>query len=45
MLLTSRMDAPDTGKLNSDNRFLGELQLRFPDPCRASGDYNMQADR
>lgn len=33
--LTSRMDAPDTGKLNSANHFIDELQLHFPAPCRA----------
>ena len=33
--LTSRMDEPDTGKLNPANRFADELRLRFPAPCRA----------
>lgn len=33
--LTSRMDAPDTEGLNPANRFIDELRLRFPDPCRA----------
>lgn len=33
--LTSRMDDPDTGELNSANRFTDELRLRIPDPCRA----------
>ena len=33
--LTSRMDDPDTGELNSCNRFMDELRLRFPNPCRA----------
>ena len=33
--LTSRVDAPDTGKLNPANRFIDELRLRFPNPCRA----------
>ena len=33
--LTSRMDDPDTGKLNSANRFADELRKHFPDPCRA----------
>ena len=33
--LTSRMDVPDTGKLNSANLFIEELRLRFPNPCRA----------
>ena len=33
--LTSRMDVPDTGKLNSANHFVDELRLHFPDPCRA----------
>lgn len=33
--LTSRMDAPDTGELNSANRFIDELRLHFPDSCRA----------
>lgn len=33
--LTSRMDEPDTGKLNPANRFADELRLRFPTPCRA----------
>lgn len=33
--LTSRMDDPDTGKLNSANHFLDELRLCFPDSCRA----------
>ena len=32
---TSRMDAPDTGKLNSANRFIDELWRFFPDSCRA----------
>ena len=33
--LTSKIDAPDTGKLNTANHFLDELLLRFPKPCRA----------
>ena len=33
--LTSRMDDPETGELNPANRFIDELRLRFPDPCRA----------
>ena len=33
--LTSRMDAPDTGKLNPANHLIEELRLRFPNPCRA----------
>ena len=33
--LTSRIDRPDTGKLDPANRFIDELRLRFPDPCRA----------
>ena len=33
--LTSRMDVPDTGELNSANHFIDELRLRFPNPCRA----------
>ena len=33
--LTSRMDDPDTGKLNSANRFADELRKHFPAPCRA----------
>ena len=33
--LTSRMDDPDTGELNPANRFLDELRLRIPNPCRA----------
>lgn len=33
--LTSRIDVPDTGELNSANRFIDELRLRFPNPCRA----------
>ena len=33
--LTSRMDDPYTGELNTANRFLDELRLRFPHPCRA----------
>lgn len=34
-LLTSRVDAPDTGTLNPANHFIDELRLRFPNPCRA----------
>ena len=33
--LTSRMDDPCTGELNTANRFAGELRTRFPHPCRA----------
>lgn len=33
--LTSRIDDPDTGELNSANRFMDELRLHFPNPCRA----------
>ena len=33
--LTSRMDDPDTGEMNSANRFADELRMRFPNPCRA----------
>lgn len=33
--LTSRIDVPDTGELNSANRFTDELRLCFPNPCRA----------
>ena len=33
--LTGRIDSPDTGKLNSANRFPDELRTHFPDPCRA----------
>ena len=33
--LTSRMDDPDTGKLNSANHFLDELRLHIPNPCCA----------
>ena len=33
--LTSRVDDPDTGELNPANRFIEELRLRFPTPCRA----------
>lgn len=33
--LTSRMDDPNTGELNSANRFAEELRLRLPNPCRA----------
>ena len=33
--LTSRTDDADTGALSSANRFLDELRLHFPDPCRA----------
>ncbi len=33
--LTGRIDDPETGALNSANRFSDELRLRFPDPCRA----------
>jgi dipeptidase E len=33
--LTSRIDNPDTGELNSANRFIYELRLHFPNPCRA----------
>lgn len=33
--LTSRMDDPVTGALNPANRFVDELRLRFPTPCRA----------
>lgn len=33
--LTSRIDEPGTGRLNPANRFVDELRLHFPDPCRA----------
>ena len=33
--LTSRIDDPDTGELNSANRFLDELRRSFPNPCLA----------
>ena len=33
--LTSRMDVPDMGELNSANHFIDELRLRFPNSCRA----------
>lgn len=33
--LTSRMDAPETGELNSANQFVDELRRHFPNPCRA----------
>lgn len=33
--LTSRMDDPNTGELNTANRFAEELRLRLPNPCRA----------
>ena len=33
--LTSRIDVPDTGELNPANRFIDELRLCFPNPCRA----------
>ncbi len=33
--LTSRMDDPDTGRLNSANHFTDELRRHFPSPCRA----------
>ena len=33
--LTSRIDNPDTGKLNPANQFIRELQTHFPNPCRA----------
>ena len=33
--LTSRIDVPDTGELNPANRFIDELRLCFPHPCRA----------
>lgn len=33
--LTSRIDDPDTGELNSANCFMDELRLHFPNPCRA----------
>ena len=33
--LTSRMDDPTTGALNSANHFIDELRLYFPNPCRA----------
>ena len=33
--LTSRVDLPDMGTLNPANRFIDELRLRFPNPCRA----------
>lgn len=32
--LTSRMDVPETGELNSANHFINELRLHFPNPCR-----------
>ncbi|MBQ9009806.1 MAG: Type 1 glutamine amidotransferase-like domain-containing protein [Clostridia bacterium] len=32
--LTSRMDDPDTGELNSANRFAEELRAHFPVSCR-----------
>ena len=31
--LTSRMDEPETGKLNPANRFVDELRRHVPDPC------------
>lgn len=33
--LTSRIDDLGTGELNSANRFMDELRLHFPNPCRA----------
>ncbi len=33
--LTSRTDDPETGALNTANRFTDELRRRFPDSCRA----------
>ena len=33
--LTSRMDDPATGKINSANHLIDELRLHFPNPCRA----------
>ena len=33
--LTSRIDVPDTGELNPANRFIDELRIHFPSPCRA----------
>ena len=33
--LTSRMDDPETGALNSANCFIDELRLRLPECCRA----------
>ena len=33
--LTSRMDDPETGALNSANCFIDELRLRLPERCRA----------
>ncbi len=33
--LTSRIDLPETRKLNPANRFIEELRLHFPKPCRA----------
>lgn len=33
--LTSRIDDPETGKLNTANHFLDELRRHFPTPCRA----------
>lgn len=32
--LTSRMDVPETGELNTANHFIDELRLHFPNPCR-----------
>ena len=33
--LTSRMDVPDTGRLNPANHLIDELRLHFPASCRA----------
>ena len=33
--LTSRMDNPDTGSLNTANHFVDELRLYFPESCHA----------
>ena len=33
--LTSRMDNPFTGELNTANGFADEVRKHFPDPCRA----------
>ncbi len=33
--LTSRIDDPNTSKLDPSNHFIDELRLHFPSPCRA----------
>ena len=33
--LTSRIDDPNTSKLDPSNHFIDELRLHFPTPCRA----------